>query len=62
MEAPWKIIRLELSKPLDTLSLPEGYRGILAIFCYRGIPLGERNFTDTELAVWDFDRKNYPIV
>lgn len=49
MKAPCKIIYLELSQPISDLTLPDGYQGVLAFFCWQGLPLGDREFTSVEL-------------
>lgn len=61
MKAPWKIIHLELSQPLETLILPEGYQGILAIFCWRGIPLGDLEITAAELPIASSNLSNLAV-
>ena len=49
MQPPWKIINLELHEPIPQLTLPNGYQGILAIFCWQGIPLGDCEIAADEL-------------
>ena len=49
MQAPWKVIQLELSQKISPLTLPDGYQGILVFFCWQGIPLGDREISASEL-------------
>lgn len=42
MSNPWKIINIELSKPIPELTLMSGYGGIYTVFWWHNIPLGQQ--------------------
>lgn len=49
MKAPCQVIHLELSQPISSLTLPDRYQEVLAVFCWRGMPLGDCQLTSAQL-------------
>jgi GT2 family glycosyltransferase len=61
VKAPCQVIQIELSQTISGLTLADGYQGVLAVFCWQGIPLGDREFTDAELPVSDSQLLNLAL-
>jgi len=49
MSNPWKIINIDLSKPIPELAVIPGYGGIYTVFWWHNIPLGQQEILAAQL-------------
>jgi hypothetical protein len=45
----WKVLNLELSEGIPTLSLEPNYEGLFVVFWWYGIPLGDQEISAAQL-------------
>lgn len=61
MSNPWKIINIELSKPIPELPLMPGYGGIYTVFWWHNIPLGQQEILADQLPMSPTELTNLAV-